>query len=96
MSGIGLPSVLLALQLGVGLVAAGDLARSLLRRRVGLFTVGQVLTAVILTALGVDGLFLGLDVVGQVVYALDFPPEWARLATIALILASAFLWSRDR
>ena len=96
MSGIGLPSLLLALQLGVGLLAAGDLARSLVARRVGLFTVGQVLTAIVLTALGLDGLFLGFDVVGQVVYAVDFPPEWARVATIALILGSSFLWSRDR
>lgn len=97
MGGIGLPTVLLAVQLGVGLFAAFDLVRSLAQRRpLGLWTVGQAMLAVLLSALGVDGLFLGLDLVGQVVYALDIEPSWARPGLIGLIVVGAVLWSRER
>lgn len=96
LNGAGLPTLLLALQLGVGLVALGDLARSAWRRRVGLFTVGQVLTAAVLVTLGTDGLFVGQDVAGWIGYALDLDPEWIRPATIGLIVLGALLWSSER
>jgi hypothetical protein len=94
--GIGLPTLLLLVQLGVGLLAAGDLVRSLARRRVGLFTAGQVLTAVVLIALGADGLFLGTDLAGRIGYDLNLDPSWIRPGTIGLILAGALLWGLDR
>jgi hypothetical protein len=96
LGGIGLPTVLLAVQLVVGLAAAADLTRSLVRRGIGISTIGQALLAVILLALGLDGLFLGQDVVGQVVYATDLDPTWARPLLIALLVAAAALWSLDR
>jgi hypothetical protein len=94
--GIGLPTLLLVIQLGVGLLAAGDLVRSLARRRVGLFTVGQVLTAVVLIALGADGLFFGTDLVGRIGYELNLEPTWIRPGTIGLIVVGALLWGLDR
>ena len=94
--GIGLPTLLLVLQLGVGLLAIGDLARSLWQRQFGLFTVGQVLTATVLVALGLDGLFLGLDLAGWIGYELDLDPAWIRPGTIGLILLGALLWGSDR
>lgn len=96
LSGVGLPTLLLVVQLGVGLLAAGDLARSALRRRVGLFTAGQVLTALVLVTLGADGLFLGQDVAGQIGYELNLDPGWIRPATIGLIVVGALLWSSER
>jgi hypothetical protein len=96
LAGIGLPTLLLALQLAVGAGAAVDLARTLARRRrVGLAEGGQALLALLLLTLGVDGLFLGLDVVGQVVYATDLAPWLARPTLIAALLGSAALAARD-
>jgi hypothetical protein len=93
---MGLPTLLLLVQLGVGLLAVGDLARSLVRRRVGVFTVGQVLTAVVLVTLGADGLFFGQDVAGRIGYELDLDPGWIRPGTIGLIVLGALLWGSDR
>lgn len=96
LTGIGLPTMLLVLQLGVGLLATGDLARSILRRRFGLFTVGQVLTALLLVSFGADGLFLGADLAGRTGYELDLDPGWIRPGTIGLILVGVLLWGLDR
>jgi hypothetical protein len=67
-----------------------------MRRRIGVSAVGQAVLALLLVTLGVDGLFLGQDVVGQVVYATDLDPALARPALIALLIASAALAALDR
>jgi hypothetical protein len=97
LGGIGLPTLLLAVQLVVGAGTAVDLARTVARRRrVGVSALGQAILALLLLTLGVDGLFLGLDVVGQLVYATDLDPSLARPALIAVLLGSAALASLDR
>jgi len=97
LGGIGLPTLLLAIQLALGAGVAADLARTLARRRsIGVATIGQGLLALILVTLGVDGLFLGQDVVGQLVYATDLDPALARPALIAALVVSAALASLDR
>jgi hypothetical protein len=97
LGGIGLPTLLLAIQLLVGAGTAVDLARTVARRhRVGVSALGQAILALLLLTLGVDGLFLGLDVVGQLVYATDLDPSLARPALIAVLVGSAALASLDR
>jgi hypothetical protein len=97
LGGIGLPSLLLAIQLLVGAGMAVDLARTIARRRrIGVSALGQALLALILLTLGVDGLFLGQDVVGQLVYATNLDPTLARPALIAALVASATLAALDR
>jgi hypothetical protein len=97
LGGIGLPTLLLTIQLVVGAGTAVDLARTVARRRrFGLSALGQALLALILLALGVDGLFLGQDLVGQVVYATDLDPSLARPALIVALVTSAALAALDR
>lgn len=94
--GIGLPSLLLIVQLGVGIMAIVDLARSMRARRWGLAMVGQAILAVLLTTLGFDGLFIGSDIIGRITYDLNIDPTWVRPGTIGLIVLGAVLWSFDR
>ena len=96
MGGFGIPTLLLVVQLGVGLVAAADLIRSLLRRRFGLWTIGQALVALVLIALGADGLFFQTDLVGRLSFLTDLDPSWARPALVGLILAGTALWMTER
>ena len=97
LGGIGLPTLLLAIQLLVGAAMAVDLTRTIARRRrLGVSALGQALLALILLTLGVDGLFLGQDVVGQLVYATDLDPALARPALIVALVASAALAALDR
>jgi hypothetical protein len=97
LGGIGLPTLLLAVQLLVGVGTAVDLVRTVARRRrFGLSALGQALLALLLLALGIDGLFLGQDLVGQLVYATDLDPALARPALIVALVASAALAALDR
>jgi hypothetical protein len=68
----------------------------LLSRRFGVSALGQAVLALLLIALGVDGLFLGLDLVGQVVYATGLEPSLARPGLIALLVGSAALAALER
>ncbi len=90
------PTALLLVQLLVGLAAAVDLVRTMVRRRFGLFVAGQVLMAAMLIPLGLDGLFLQSDIVGQVTYAIGMDPALVRPAQIGLIVVGAILWGLDR
>lgn len=94
--GIGLPTLLLIVQLGVGIMATVDLSRSVRARRWGLAIVGQAILAILLTTLGIDGLFIGSDIIGRITYDLNIDPAWIRPGTIGLILLGAVLWSFDR
>ena len=94
--GIGLPSLLLIVQLGVGILAIVDLARSIRARLWGPAIVGQAILAILLTTLGFDGLFIGGDIIGRITYDLNIDPTWVRPGTIALIVLGAVLWSFDR
>ena len=94
--GFGLPTLLLVVQLVVGLVVAADLVRSLLRLAIGISTIGQIVLAILLIALSVDGLFLGFDFIGRVTYELSVDPAYVRPGTIAVIVAAALLWATEK
>jgi hypothetical protein len=80
------PTLLLALQLGVGLYAAFELARGLLRGRPGRHLLGPALLAVLLIPLALDGLFA---------YQLDLEPSWIRPAQLGLIALGTVLWMQE-
>jgi hypothetical protein len=93
---VGWPTLLLLVQLGVGLYAAYELARSLIGRRLCPHVVGQLLMVLLLVPLALDGLFLQADIYGQVGYALNLDPSWMRPGQIALIAAATLLWMTER
>ena len=90
------PTLLLVVQLGVGLYAGYELVRSLLRRRVGLYVFGQLLMALMLIPLALDGLVFQTDLVGWLGYALDLDPGWLRPGQIGLIAVGTLLWMTER
>jgi hypothetical protein len=97
LGGVGLPTLLLTIQLLVGAGTAVDLVRTIARRRrIGISALGQALLALILLTLGVDGLFLGQDVVGQLVYATNLDPGLAQPALVVALVASAALAALER
>jgi hypothetical protein len=91
------PTLLLALQLGVGLYAAFELARGLLRGRgrPGRHLLGPALLAVLLIPLALDGLWLQADLAGLVAYQLDLEPSWIRPAQLGLIALGTVLWMQE-
>src|SRR5262245_30593155 len=79
------PTLLLALQLGVGLYAAFELARGLRRgRRPGPHLLGPALLALLLVPLALDGLWLQADLAGRLAYELDLEPSLIRPAQLGL------------
>lgn len=87
------PTLLLALQLGVGLYAAFELLRGLRGgRRPGPHLLGPALLAVLLIPLALDGLWLQADLAGLVAYELDLEPSWIRPAQLGLIALGTLLW----
>jgi len=89
------PTLLLALQLGVGLYAAFELARGLRRgrRRPRPYLLGPALLAVLLIPLALDGLWLQADLAGRLAYELDLDPSWVRPAQLGLIVLGTLLWT---
>jgi hypothetical protein len=90
------PTLLLVVQLGVGLYAGYELVRSLLGRRVGPHVLGQLLMALMLIPLALDGLVFQADLVGWLGYALDLDPGWLRPGQIGLIAVGTLLWMTER
>ena len=90
------PTLLLVVQLGVGLYAAVELVRSLARRRLRWHVLGQLLMAGLLLPLALDGLVFQVDLVGWVGYALDLDPGWLRPGQIGLIALGTLLWMLER
>jgi hypothetical protein len=90
------PTLLLVVQLGVGLYAGYELGRSLLRRRLGPQVLGQLLMALMLIPLALDGLVFQADLVGWLGYALDLDPGWLRPGQIGLIAVGTLLWMTER
>jgi hypothetical protein len=88
------PTLLLALQLGVGLYAALELVRGLRRggRRPGRHLLGPALLALLLVPLALDGLWLQADLAGRLAYELDLEPTWIRPAQLGLIVLGTLLW----
>ena len=86
------PTLLLVVQLGVGLYALVELARSLVRRRLGWHVLGQLIMAALLLPLALDGLLFQADLVGWVGYALNLDPAWLRPGQIGLIAVGTLLW----
>jgi hypothetical protein len=87
------PTLLLALQLGVGLYAAFELARGLRRRRrPGPHLLGPALLALVLVPLALDGLWLQADLAGRLAYELDLDPSLIRPAQLGLIALGTLLW----
>jgi hypothetical protein len=92
---MGLPSVLLFVQLAVGLYAAVDQLRAFWRPWSWTATVGRVVLALVLIPLALDGLVFQTNLLGQILYLLDLDLNAARLALVALLLGGALLWSRE-
>jgi hypothetical protein len=90
------PTLLLVVQLGVGLYAACALAAALARRRLGWHILGQLVMALLLIPLALDGLALQLDIVGWLGHALALDPAWLRPGQIVLIAVGTLLWMLER
>jgi hypothetical protein len=90
------PTLLLVVQLGVGLYAAFELVRALSRRRLGWHVLGQLLMTLLLIPLALDGLALQLDMVGWLGHALALDPVWLRPGQIVLIAVGTLLWMLER
>lgn len=90
------PTLLLVVQLGVGLYALVELGRSALRRRFGPHVLGQLLMALLLVPLALDGLVFQADLVGWVGYTLGVEPDWLRPGQLGLIAVGTLLWMTER
>jgi hypothetical protein len=90
------PTLLLVVQLGVGLYAAFELLRSLARRRLGPHVLGQMLMALLLLPLALDGLVFQADLIGWLGYTLDLDPAWLRPGQLGLIAVGTLLWMTER
>ncbi|TAK22676.1 MAG: hypothetical protein EPO26_10435 [Chloroflexota bacterium] len=93
---MNLPTILLIVQLAVGVYAAIELVRAIHRKHVGLWTIGQVILSILLLTLAIDGLWFQTDVVGRLAYDLDIDAAWVRPGTIGVILVGTILWMFDR
>jgi hypothetical protein len=92
---MGLPSLLLFVQLAVGLYAAVDQLRAFWRPWSWTATVGRCLLVLVLVPLALDGLVFQTNLLGQILYLLDLDLNGGRLVLVALLFGAALLWSRE-